>query len=219
MRFAVLALALTGCLRQTQFQCETDTACGTGGACESTGFCSFVDKNCDSGRRYADSAGPNSGQCTGGGSNLDGGTDGPRVDSGPIDTPVGCPANFMTIAGAGTHVYRVIPTADTWTKQQAACRAFSLNAYLMVPDDAAELAAVDAASGATLFWVGVNDIATEGAFINVFDMQQQTFLPWQPPAPDDGGPGEDCVEAITTTNTINDERCNSSRPAVCECNP
>lgn len=219
MRYALLALALAGCLRQTQFQCETDTACGTGGVCEASGFCSFVDKNCDSGRRYADSAGPNSGQCTGGGSSIDGGIDGPGTDARPTDAPPGCPANFMTITGAGTHVYRVIGGADTWTNQHSACRAFSLNAYLMVPEDQAELTAVSAAAALPLYWIGVNDLANEGVYINVLTMTPQTFLPWQPPAPDDAGPGEDCVEAISSTNRLNDERCNTSRPAVCECNP
>jgi hypothetical protein len=218
MRAVLLVLALGGCLRQTQFQCETDTACGTGGVCESSGFCSFVDKNCDSGRRYTESAGPNAGQCTGGGGGS-GGVDSGVVDARPIDAPPGCPATFTTVAGAGAHVYKVIANTDSWTKQQTACRAFTLNAYLMVPDDAAELAAVDAVAGAAQYWVGINDIANEGVFINVLDMMPQTFLPWQPPAPDNAGPGEDCVEAISASNKLNDDRCNSARAAVCECAP
>lgn len=216
MRLLLLALALGGCLRQTQFQCETDSACGTGGACESTGYCSFADKNCDSGRRYADSAGPNAGQCTGGGGGsavVDAGV----IDGRPIDAPPGCPASFTTVTGAGTHVYKVIATADSWTKQQMACRAFTPNAYLMVPDDAAELAAVDAIANAARYWVGINDIATEGVFINLTNTPQ-TFLPWQPPAPDNMG-NQDCVEAISASNTINDEKCTAMRPAVCECAP
>ncbi len=218
MRSLLLVLALGGCLRQTQFQCETDTACGTGGVCESSGFCSFVDKNCDSGRRYADSAGPNSGQCTGGGGSGSAVVDSGVADAREIDAPPGCPAGFTTVAGAGTHVYKVIATADTWTKQQTACRALTLNAYLMVPDDAAELAAIDGVAGAAQYWVGINDIAMENKFVNVLNMTQ-TFLPWQPPAPDDAGPGEDCVVAISASNKLNDERCNSSFAAVCECAP
>ena len=215
MRMLILALALGGCLRQTQFQCDTDTSCGTGGVCESSGFCSFIDKNCDSGRRYGDSAGPSAGQCTGGGGSgvVDSGVDGRQIDA-----PPGCPASFTTVAGAGTHVYKVIATTDMWTKQQTACRAFTLNAYLLVPDDAAELAAIDAVAGAAQYWVGINDIATEGTYVNVLNMTQ-TFLPWQPPAPDNAGPGEDCVEAISASNKLNDDRCNTAHAAVCECNP
>lgn len=221
MRILLLALALGGCLRQTQFQCETDTACGTGGVCESTGFCSFVDKNCDSGRRYADSAGTNAGQCTdGGGGNGSGVIDaGVVADAREIDAPPGCPGSFTTVAGAGTHVYKVIATADDWGNQQMACQTFTKSAYLIVPDNAAELAAVDGIAGAARYWVGIDDRATEGTFVNVLNMMPQTFLPWQPPAPDDAGPGEDCVEAISASHKINDERCNTSLPAVCECAP
>lgn len=214
----LLALALGGCLRQTQFQCDTDSACGAGGVCESTGFCSFIDKNCDSGRRYGDSAGANAGQCTSGGGSGSGVVDSGVVDAREIDAPPGCPASFTTVAGAGTHVYKVIATADSWTKQQTACRAFTTNAYLMVPDDAAELAAIDGVAGSAQYWVGINDIANEGVFVNVLNMTQ-TFLPWQPPAPDDAGPGEDCVEAISASNKLNDDRCNLARTAVCECAP
>lgn len=214
----LLALALGGCLRQTQFQCDTDSACGAGGVCESTGFCSFIDKNCDSGRRYGDSAGTNAGQCTGGGGSGSGVVDSGVVDGREIDAPPGCPASFTTVAGAGTHVYKVIATAGSWTTQQTACRAFTTNAYLMVPDDAAELAAVDAVVGAARYWVGINDIANEGVFINLANTMAQTFLPWQPPAPDNMG-NEDCVEAISASNTLNDEKCTTSRAAVCECAP
>jgi hypothetical protein len=217
MRLLLLTLALGGCLRQTQFQCETSAACGTGGVCESSGFCSFVDKNCDSGRRYAESAGPNAGQCTGGGGSgvVDSGV---VADAREIDAPPGCPASFTTVAGAGTHVYKVIANSDSWTKQQMACRAFTTNAYLMVPDDAAELAAIDAVAGAAQYWVGINDIANEGVFINLANAMPQTFLPWQPPAPDNMG-NEDCVEAISASNKLNDEKCTTARTAVCECAP
>lgn len=217
MRFYLLACVLcAGCLRQTQFQCANDGSCGAGGKCESTGFCSVIDQDCSSGRRYGDSAGSHAGQCTDG-TTPDSGIDGSLIDGKMTDgMPVSCPADFMPVSGAGTHVYKVISAADNWAKQQQACQALSTSAYLMVPDNQAELDAIDAYSGATLYWTGIDDIAVEGTFVNVLNMTQ-TFLPWLPPAPDDAGPGEDCVESVATMHKLNDDRCNTALPAVCEC--
>lgn len=220
MRFMLLACVLcAGCLRQTQFQCSTDTSCGAGGKCESTGFCSVIATDCSSGRRYGDSAGAHAGQCTDG-MIADGGVDVPMNDGRMIDAPKQdlCPASFTTVTGAGTHVYKVITAADNWAKQQQACQAMSTSAYLMVPDNQAELDAIDAFAMQAIYWIGINDIAVEGTFVNVLNTAQ-TFLPWQPPAPDNAGPGEDCVEALNPANQINDDRCNTALPAVCECNP
>jgi len=219
MRFCLLACVLcAGCLRQTQFQCENDTSCGAGGKCESTGFCSVIDTDCTSGRRYGDSAGSHAGQCTDGmNSMIDSGVDSSLIDGRMIDgMQAACPADFMQVSGAGTHVYKVITLADNWAKQQMACQQLSTSAYLLVPDNQAELDALDAYAATTLYWIGVNDIAVEGTFVNVLNMPQM-FLPWQPPAPDDAGPGEDCVESLATLHKFNDDRCNTALPAVCEC--
>ncbi len=48
----------SGCTQETFF-CDTPEDCaseGGGGACESTGYCSFPDPECDTGRRYGDLA-------------------------------------------------------------------------------------------------------------------------------------------------------------------
>jgi hypothetical protein len=55
---AVCILFSIGCQRETFF-CDTPEDCssgGGGGACESTGYCSFPDPECDTGRRYGDLA-------------------------------------------------------------------------------------------------------------------------------------------------------------------
>jgi len=60
---AVAALALGGasaCVSETPFLCTDSAQCisdGEGGTCESTGFCSFEDAECESGRRYGKAAG------------------------------------------------------------------------------------------------------------------------------------------------------------------
>ncbi len=51
---AVLAAHAPSCAGS--FACVDDTSCGDGGQCEATGFCSFADEACPSGRRYGEHA-------------------------------------------------------------------------------------------------------------------------------------------------------------------
>lgn len=220
---SLVTLAAAGCLRKTEFQCSEDSACGASGRCESTGFCSFVDGECSTGRRYDSSAGSLAGQCTGGGSTSDGGTsDGSMTHDGSmVDAPsVGCPAGYVALTGVPGHLYKVVPTTASWMTQHQACRLTSASAYLAIPDTIEELTAMDAIANATNYWVGISDSVVEDTWLTVLDTPQ-TFLPWQPPAPDDdaGGQGEDCVESLSALHTFNDRRCNMSLPAICECAP
>jgi hypothetical protein len=214
----LFVLASAGCLRSTEFQCAGDSACGASGRCEITGFCSFADTECASGRRYDPSAGTLGGTCTSDGTTSDGGVDTSMPDDAASGT--GCPAGYAALPGVPGHHYMVLTVAANWTSQHAACRATTLSAYLAIPDTIEELTAMDAHAGAAPYWVGINDRADEMVWQSVLGAAQ-TFLPWQPPAPDDdaGGQGEDCVEALPATHTINDVRCNQTRPAICECNP
>jgi alpha-tubulin suppressor-like RCC1 family protein len=52
----MLGLVLGACVSPGGFVCETDQQCGGDGVCESTGFCSFDDDQCPSGRRYGEHA-------------------------------------------------------------------------------------------------------------------------------------------------------------------
>src|SRR5262249_22943983 len=54
-----ITLAVAACFRPDgAFHCLDDTQCGAGGRCDApTGFCSFLDSSCDSGRRYGEFAG------------------------------------------------------------------------------------------------------------------------------------------------------------------
>jgi hypothetical protein len=225
----LVALASAGCLRSTQFQCSNDTACGASGVCEATGYCSFPDTDCPSGRRYGDSAGGSAGQCTSGGTGSDGGmidTPVAIIDGRMIDAPVGvgCPSGYAAVAGAEAgHLYKIVTAADTWDAQQLACRATTTAANLFVPNDLAgtELAALDAVVGETSYWIGVNDIVTDGTFVALPDNLAQAYLPWEAGAPSNGvNPPQNCVAVITATNQFNDLRCNNTNlPAVCECVP
>lgn len=224
----VLCGALAGCLRSTQFQCETDSSCGAGGRCEANNYCSFVDPGCASGRKYSDSAGPNAGKCTD--DNMvqaDAGIDSSiMIDAPNGDVGSNCPNDFMALPAAGTgHVYKVLTAPDTWSKQQMACRMASNNqGYLTVPDALAELTATDGLTGVgPNYWVGINDIQTEGTYINVFNNQTQSFLPWDigngQPDNQGGQGGQDCADSLAASHLLYDDKCSDQLPAVCECNP
>jgi lectin-like protein len=219
--FLFVAIAATGCLRQTQFHCTNDQSCGASGRCEASSYCSFPDSSCSSMYRYGSSAGTYADQCTNAVTG-DGGVDSP-IGDGSIDAPIlGCPSGYDPLSGVTNgHVYKLLTAAGNWNNQQAACLLTTQSAYLAIPDDATELAALDTLAGTiTEYWVGITDSATEGTFLNVLGAAQ-TFLPWDPPAPDNnsGGQGEDCVEAITALAKFNDLRCTTSFPAICECAP
>lgn len=220
----VLALGNAACLRDTQYQCSASATCGTSGLCEATGFCSFPDAECTSGRRYSDAAGELAGQCTSGGSSMQDGSvsDGTTADAATNDATqtASCPNGYVTLAGGQAgHLYRVLTTPANWQAQEAVCQATTLRAHLAVPDDLTELQALDtAASAIQVYWIGVSDSQTENTWRTVLG-GLQTFLPWIAGAPDDGAPGEDCVEVIAATHDFNDERCNTQLPAICECAP
>jgi alpha-tubulin suppressor-like RCC1 family protein len=77
LRAALVALAgfavgSTACVSETPFVCTDSSQCiaadGQSGICESTGFCSFSDDTCESGRRYGKAAGDGlASQCVEGG--------------------------------------------------------------------------------------------------------------------------------------------------------
>jgi hypothetical protein len=209
----LLAIALAGCLRSTEFKCQTSDQCGASGVCETTGYCSLPDDTC--GRRYSSSAGPLANQCVGGGDNdagvdaRDGSTD------APTDTPAHC-TGFQTLSGA-PHTYQLVTQTATWDSQVTACVALDASAYLAIPGDANELAAITTlAGGSAPFWVGVSDRANEGQWRTVQNMPQ-TFLPWATNHPITSPPNNtfDCVR--TATSQFTDDKCNVQLPAICEC--
>jgi hypothetical protein len=224
----VLALA-AGCLRKTEYVCSGDSSCGAGGACETTGYCSFPDAKCTSGRSYGESAGSRAGTCTDGSGNpipdadlsMPDGDETPMEDAADLDAPPAvCPSGYATITnGQAGHQYKVLTIVQNWGVQEAACQATTVKSHLAVPDVDTELQAMDTLIGANkLYWIGVSDQQTEMTWQTVLG-GTQTYLPWLPPAPDDQSPGEDCVEAISNTHQFTDERCNTKLPAICECAP
>jgi hypothetical protein len=217
-----LPLALNAsCLRQTEFNCTTNAQCGPSGTCQlvgaAVGYCSFPDSEC--GQRFGESAGPYANQCVG---TQGGGDGGVTIDGRMIDGPPasGCPAGFNALpsAPANTHRYMKVPQNKNWNDQAAFCtQASPTSAYLAVPNDAEELAALFTLAGGTdPFWVGISDTAMEGIYV-MLRGGTATFLPWAMNQPT--GDAEDCV-AATGTN-FSDEKCGggTTRPAICECEP
>jgi hypothetical protein len=146
--------------------------------------------------------------------------DAPTTDAPMTDAPnATCPADYAPLTGGNpNHVYKKAPGNLNWTGQDDYCRSTSARAYLAVPDDAAELTALQGLATGT-FWVGISDRVTEGTYVKV-NGGTATFLPWASGEPDNpgGGGGQDCVAATATT--ISTEECTggtANRPAACEC--
>jgi hypothetical protein len=102
----VLAVApLAGCLKSAAFSCSVETDCTRGGeigTCEPTGFCSFADASCPSGRRYGELSGALANVCVGMEPTPDAPDD--QVDAA-IDAPDAPPAApFCDAAGEPTLV-------------------------------------------------------------------------------------------------------------------
>lgn len=214
MRLLLLLIALAstaGCLRSTEFKCTVDGDCTAMGAmCETTGYCSFPDMECAEGRRYGEFSGTYSNQCVGG-------MTGSGVDA-MVDATLGnCPAGFATLPNAGTHGYKVTTDAASWSMQRDRC--MQDGGYLAIPDDVAELQAITTATGVSKTWIGISDTMNEGTYRTVKG-DTATFpggLPWNNGEP--GGATENCVSALMASPTWATDGCNTSFPAVCECDP
>jgi len=212
---AALAAGGAGCLKKPGFSCDRTDQCtgGTGGQCEANGYCSFIDGDCASGRRFGEHSGPVAGQCVEGGSGVDA-----AIDATPVDAPA-CPSSYMAIAGGtATHVYRFVNTAVAWATQRNTCT--NDGAYLFEPADAAEMTAVNTfanAAGAVELWIGITDQGAEGTFLTTRNaVPPYLTTAWEGGEPDDSPNPGDCVRA-SATGTFADDRCTNPRRAVCEC--
>jgi hypothetical protein len=218
------ALSSTACLRSTQYRCTEDSQCGSGGVCEPSQFCSFADSACAGGRRYGEFSGSVANQCVDEtNTEIDAGVDGPPGDG----QNGGCPADYVALAGVSNRQYRVLMNPAPWATHQTACAAHGSNTYLAVPDDQAELTAIIAAANVARVWVGINDMATEGAYVTSNGGTFPANSPlWGSGEPNNqalgGGAGQnnaDCVVALMSSGRLADDRCTDSYRAVCECEP
>ena len=215
----LLLLSLASCLRSTQFHCDTDTACGAAGRCETdVGFCSVQDQTCSSGFRFGDAAGSLAGSCVNPGGNVDASMIDSLVKmdgSGSGSGSGSCASDYMTVSGGNTnHKYKALAATD-WGAAASMCNTANPIGYLAVPDDPNELDGISTLGGGGGYWVGIDDIAMEGVYVNVKTLTAQGFLPWAGGEPDNNG-NQDCVAGKNATE-IETDQCGQSKPAVCEC--
>ena len=218
---AVAFAASASCIKPAAFECSMDSQCehaGVAGTCESVGACSFPDTLCGSGRRYGSAAGAHSDQCVGDDSDVDAGPgDGNVTVDASLDAPADpCPASYGVLAGAGSHVYRLVATPNAWANQRSTCRAEGNRVQLALPDNAAELQAISTLAAAPS-WLDISDASLEGNYVSSGNVAA-TFLPWAASEPDNSG-NQDCVRALLGGLFVETQQCSSLSVAVCECAP
>ena len=85
--------------------------------------------------------------------------DAPLVDA-PADAAASCPGTYTAITGQ-TSMYRTVTTGQTWLAAETDCENDGVGTHLAVVDNATEHAAVDALTGASI-WFGLTDRRVEG---------------------------------------------------------
>jgi hypothetical protein len=141
------------------------------------------------------------------------------VDAGVNAAPDAraCPSSYVAVDGQAS-LYRLVTNADDWLAAERDCEndgdATGGGTHLIVLDDAAEVAAVDARVN-VLAWIGMTDRVEENTFVLVTG-PGAVFRPFRDGEPNDGVlASEDCVEL--NGNRLNDELCSSNRAYICEC--
>ncbi len=173
--------------------------------------------------------------CTSGASRCgDGVVDpGEDCDDGNTDTDDGCTAACVTapvcdVATYGLdwfaegfvrddHCYVFSTNGLPWQNAQDGCQALGdpeLEGYLVNIEDGDENAALNGHFGGDL-WIGVNDLGTEGVWVETRTGAPQVYQPWNAGEPNDSGGVEDCA-ALRTDGLWNDSYCPASVNYICE---
>jgi hypothetical protein len=112
----------------------------------------------------------------------------------------------------GDHDYLFIRTTRTWAQAGALCD--SLGYGLVTVNDAQEEAFLRRFDRGNSWWLGANDIQTEGRW--VWRDGTSSYSNWYPGQPDDSN-GEDCGAGNWTANhQWNDLPCNAGLYVICE---
>jgi hypothetical protein len=115
-RGLLVAVLLASCLKASNgYHCATDSQCSTGTCEVTTGFCSFVDASCQTGRRYGAEAGSLSSTCVG------------QMADASVDMPVAVDAAIDGIPIDGTPVMPVVAAFSTSNTSGTATLSYSLD--------------------------------------------------------------------------------------------
>jgi hypothetical protein len=122
-----------------------------------------------------------------------------------------CMAKGYTSEPNLTSLYRIVGAGATWPDAEIACAGDVSGAtHLIVLSNSVE---VDFAVQ-HLGWVGLDDRATEGTFVNVTG-EPNDQRPWRSGQPDNGSGNEDCVQL--KSDGLDDDQCGNAHAYVCEC--
>ncbi len=192
----------------TTYYADTDgdgygDASATTTACSVPSGYSATDDDCDDGD--ADVNPGESDVCD----TLDNDCDGSRDNDGL------CPCDVEEYGGS---VYMYCTTAATWTVGETACLSYDYD-FLAV-SDAAENAEINAQAFLRYggkWWMGYNDVATEGTWVWA-NGDTATYTNWASGEPNNSGSNEDCAQLgrYYPATTWNDEPCTASFRYICE---
>ncbi len=107
---------------------------------------------------------------------------------------------------------------QTWQNARTFCLGRGLVLATILSDT--EYAAVFNAITASRYWIGLNDIATEGTFVWT-DGSTSTYRNWAAGNPSDSNSNEDCVEIMDALNSgnpngaWNDNTCSAQLGFLC----
>lgn len=140
------------------------------------------------------------------------GADGPRPPAG--DTPLA--TSSQRLLSYGDHSYFISTTARTWGDANRACADMDMT--LVTLDDAAEeqWLVSQMPTTATEWWLGINDLGTEGLWTWVG--APSTYTHWNPGEPNAATTAEDCG-LHSASGGWNDLSCTVTRLFVCESVP
>jgi hypothetical protein len=144
------------------------------------------------------------------------------MDAPPLDMKVlpACASDPNYVPNPATQI-RYFASAITQPWQAASNDCDATGAHLVVIDDSAENLYVEALSG-NIFWIGMNDLVTEGTFVWVTGalVDAGGFTSWRGGQPNNENGTQHCGEMDPNSSvTWNDFVCGVAQRYVCECPP